>query len=352
MAVRQSPHIPALDGLRGVAALLVVIYHIRGGAIDYDGRPLGDGFLAVDVFFALSGFVLAQAYLWQLRAGMGVCAFMTARLLRLYPLYIAGLAFGIAVALADREWGAAKLSLHAIAGAGVLEAFMLPSRPTHEQLFLINPVAWSLFYELILNLLLAVFWWIGRRALLFVTVVSGAALIGATVHFHTACLGNTWATAGPGFARALFSFCAGIAIQHWRARTGWRFDTCAAACGMAVLIGWLNLPVSRQIRPVFDLAFIMLVSPAILVVAAEAKLCTPWARLAVVAGAISYALYAVHYSAVYPVLNAVAHRRDLNNETTLDVVTAGFVMIMACVAYALSRFYDEPVRRVLRRSLG
>jgi len=81
----------ALDGLRGVAALSVVaahVYFLFGYAF-----PSID--LAVDFFFALSGFVLAHAYGERLRGGMGAGRFMLLRLIRLYPLYILGTTIGL-----------------------------------------------------------------------------------------------------------------------------------------------------------------------------------------------------------------------------------------------------------------
>jgi len=71
----------ALDGLRGVAAVAVMLYHIGG----WTGRPwlAAHGYLAVDFFFCLSGFVLAHAYG---RREIGWLGYMRARLIRLWPL--------------------------------------------------------------------------------------------------------------------------------------------------------------------------------------------------------------------------------------------------------------------------
>ena len=59
----SKPRYEILDGLRGVAAVLVVAYHLfetyYGGSTD---QPINHGYLAVDFFFVLSGFVIGLAY--------------------------------------------------------------------------------------------------------------------------------------------------------------------------------------------------------------------------------------------------------------------------------------------------
>src|SRR5579871_5793528 len=82
-------HFEVLDGLRGSAALMIVLFHIQGITVDF--RPakvlFHHGHLAVDFFFCLSGFVIAYAYdeRWS---KMSVGQFMKARMFRLHPLVL------------------------------------------------------------------------------------------------------------------------------------------------------------------------------------------------------------------------------------------------------------------------
>ena len=83
-----------LDGLRGLAALAVFGAHVPDPLLR-DALPGCD--LAVDLFFALSGFVLAHAYFERLRKGMGVGTFFKRRVIRLYPLYALGTIISLSI---------------------------------------------------------------------------------------------------------------------------------------------------------------------------------------------------------------------------------------------------------------
>jgi peptidoglycan/LPS O-acetylase OafA/YrhL len=91
----SKKHYEILDGLRGIAAIMVVMLHIleifSGG--DHTKLMINHGYLAVDFFFLLSGFVIAHAYddRWN---KMTIGQFFKRRLIRLHPLIIAGMTLG------------------------------------------------------------------------------------------------------------------------------------------------------------------------------------------------------------------------------------------------------------------
>ncbi len=59
----MRPHYPILDGLRGVAAVLVVAFHVcEASSTSHLDQIINHGYLAVDFFFLLSGFVVGYAY--------------------------------------------------------------------------------------------------------------------------------------------------------------------------------------------------------------------------------------------------------------------------------------------------
>lgn len=92
----SKPHYDILDGLRGVAALLVVAFHLFE---TYSGSParqiINHGYLAVDFFYVLSGFVVGYAYDDRWGRTMGLRDFFKRRVVRLHPLYVWGTLLGL-----------------------------------------------------------------------------------------------------------------------------------------------------------------------------------------------------------------------------------------------------------------
>src|ERR1043165_6348331 len=92
----SKPHYPILDGLRGVASVIVVAFHVcEAHATSHADQLINHGYLAVDFFFALSGFVVGYAYddRWT---KMSVTDFFKRRLIRLQPMVVMGMIVGAA----------------------------------------------------------------------------------------------------------------------------------------------------------------------------------------------------------------------------------------------------------------
>ena len=94
-----KPHYNLLDGLRGVAALIVVWYHVHEGYSFASGDPiitgLNHGYMAVDFFFILSGFVIGYAYDDRWKKGFTLGDFFRRRLIRLHPMIVMGFVLGL-----------------------------------------------------------------------------------------------------------------------------------------------------------------------------------------------------------------------------------------------------------------
>ncbi|MGZ8408081.1 MAG: acyltransferase family protein, partial [Caulobacteraceae bacterium] len=145
----------ALDGVRGVAALAVMLFHT--GTWPVIGRMFPSAYLAVDLFFALSGFVVAHAYGARMANGMGVRAFLRARFVRLWPLFALGMAVGLS-AYVIRSLRFDEFDLWALTKSFALQASFLPdlsTRTTDGRMFPMNGPAWSLFFELAVNVVFA-----------------------------------------------------------------------------------------------------------------------------------------------------------------------------------------------------
>jgi peptidoglycan/LPS O-acetylase OafA/YrhL len=159
----------ALDALRGVAALIVAEFHYR---VFFSNVFFTHSYLAVDLFFMLSGFVLSFAYQQRLDSGYSVSTFLKTRAVRLYPLYFAGLIFGVVARVwTVREHGhtlqggfllpfaCSLLMLPVIAGPGYPNPISFP----------FNFPMWSLFFEMVANVYHAVF--LRRRSWIFLAAI-------------------------------------------------------------------------------------------------------------------------------------------------------------------------------------
>lgn len=148
---------PAINGMRGTAALAVAVFH----AYPLFGMQVApSGYLAVDLFFVLSGCVIACAYDAKLGAGMRPLDFMKIRLIRFMPFYLVGLTFGLILELALIVTGspyAIKPPNLVLAVIFALFFLPLPASIARRDIFPLNVPAWSLFYELVVNTLFAVF---------------------------------------------------------------------------------------------------------------------------------------------------------------------------------------------------
>ncbi|MEO6633608.1 MAG: acyltransferase, partial [Mucilaginibacter sp.] len=179
--LQTKQHFEILDGLRGVAALAVVTFHFMEMAYsDYSKNFIGHGFLAVDFFFCLSGFVIGYAYDDRI-AKMGALEFFKSRLIRLHPLVIFGSILGLLAFLFDPFGGHPELySAGKIILVFICSILMVPFPVVTDRafnLFSFNAPAWSLFWEYVANIIYAfVLCKLSHRVLLLLTVISAAAL--------------------------------------------------------------------------------------------------------------------------------------------------------------------------------
>jgi peptidoglycan/LPS O-acetylase OafA/YrhL len=223
----EPKRLAGLDLLRGVAALAVLLLH--GPWPAGVQTPLPRGYLAVDLFFVLSGFVLADAYQHRLGTAAQFGQYCRARMIRLYPLYCAATLLSAVTILAAMTFGT-SIRPGAISGKlleSTATALLFLPTPTQWSVvpavfFPLVFVAWSLFWELLVNLLYGLVS-VHLRPKLFALLI-GVGLAGVIVALHSygsaADLGVVWDGAWAGAARALFSFFTGVAL--FRVRQAYR----------------------------------------------------------------------------------------------------------------------------------
>lgn len=344
-----------LDALRGTAAIGVVMFHI--GAAFWPLAAPG-GYLAVDLFFMMSGVVLSHAYEPRFRSGMSTIGFMRARLIRLYPLYLLGLLLGIAVTVASLlgrnsvHWDVASLTQ-----AALLSLFFLPnfSAAPVDQIFPLNIPCWSLFFELFVNLLFVLAWpWLSTRRLILTVLVTAAVIVWAVVNVGHLDQGSSVATFGVGLARTLFGFCVGVLIARHLPRAQ-RTDSNLGVLAIVALLGLVIFAAPHgSWRQVWDAGCVLLVFPAMVCAATFVDPGPRAQRVATFLGLTSYAVYVLH-SPLSSVMNTVSRHFAGNSPDAahFGAPYVGFAVLVVLLigCWVVDRYFDTPIRNWLSRRL-
>lgn len=367
-----KPHYDLLDGLRGVAALLVVWYHVFEGFQFASGAPVIDfanhGYLAVDFFFILSGFVIGYAYDDRMGRSLSMPAFFGRRLIRLHPMVVMGALIGAVcfAAVGFERWNGTQAPGSAVATALLCALLMLPAVPGtlrevrgNGEMFPLNGPCWSLFFEYIGNILYALLLHrLPTRAL----GVLAAALSGVLVWFTVAdvsgygSLGVGWTLDGVNFMggslRMLVPFTIGLFLARvfkpWRVRGA--FWICAAALLVLLHVPYVESQAGLCVNGIFESSCILVVFPLLVWLGASGvttdRVSTRVCRFL---GNLSYPLYIVHYPLMYIFYAWLIRTRQYTLAETWPqalLVYAGSVLL----AWLCLKFYDVPVRRFLARS--
>jgi peptidoglycan/LPS O-acetylase OafA/YrhL len=288
-----------LDALRGLCALTVVLFHCEG--LFDKGEIFSHGFLAVDMFFVLSGFVIAHGYEARLGGGLSTGRFTWLRLKRLAPVYWVGTLLGavmLATIAAYRPAGA-FYAPGQIAGLSVMALALIPQLTLGGLAYPANPVAWSLLGELAANVAYArQLHALSSRALLGIAVAGWGvcAVIGYAGDLGW-CFGANASDVLTAPLRAIPSFLVGVVL--FRAHRTGRLARLPAVTPLLPLIVWVviaEVPTFGP-TPTFDLIVATLVCPALVALAVRAPQTAP--RPLIWLGAISYPLYASHLSLVF-----------------------------------------------------
>ena len=370
----SKPRYEILDGLRGVAAIIVVAFHLLE---TYSKGPayqiLNHGYLAVDFFFVLSGFVIGYAYddRWN---RMSLKDFFKRRLVRLHPMGIMGsligalfFYFGAAAfpVIAGVQWW--KVLLICLLGCT-----MLPALPSWDirgwgETNPLNGPSWSLLYEYIANILYAL---VIRRFPKFVLglFVAGAAVLTLDLTLNLDLFGllpadrsaaytviGGWSVNPTqiyiGFSRLLYPFFAGLLLSRLGAaiRVRGGFWWCSLLIAAALVMPHVGSVSTPWIDGGYQALVILFVFPLIVSMGAGSRVAG--ARSVAVCtflGEISFPLYITHYPLVYMQMAWVAGNPDAPLGTGIFVNVAIFLLAVG-LAWACLKLYDLPVREWLKR---
>ena len=359
-------HYAILDGLRGVAALMVVLFHLFEAYAHGDPQKqiVNHGYMAVDFFFLLSGFVVAYAYddRWGGQgAGMSQWQFYKRRLVRLQPMIIIGGLIGAALLAFQHSPMFPRLETVAawqVVGVLLLSFVMIPLAPSAEirgwgEIYPLNGPQWSLFYEYVANILYAV----GLRKLSIrwlagLVGVSALALIGLLVLGPRGDVIGGWALDAKGIqiglTRVMFPFFAGVLLMRLGKRIKVRhgFALCSLLLVIALAAPRFGGTERLWVNGLYEAACVILLFPLIVAIGAgEKDVEGPSLRVARFFGDLSYPLYITHYPLIYVYTAWVVDHKIPAAQGA--VVGAGVFVAAVAIAWAALKLYDEPVRRWL-----
>jgi len=321
----------ALDALRGIAALCVMLHH----AEQFYGHPgvFAHAYLAVDFFFMLSGFVISDVYAPRFAADLKLTRFMVARIKRLWPTLAIGVTLGALLALAHGHQPIIIL-IDLVAGLS-----FMPILRGGAGLFILDGVEWSLFFELVANLVHRLgLWRFSNRLLLFLSVASLCGLFTISAYNFGIGVGDRGVSFIAGFIRVAFPYLIGMLLQRMWQRGSRRLV-------VPVFIPIVALPASFVLASIIGPSFawigepmiVALLFPVIIWLGACAKMPPRYTQLSLLGGALSYPIYTIHL----PLIGAGDFVARLVSPPF--GIMARFVALAACIggAWLIARYVEN-----------
>jgi peptidoglycan/LPS O-acetylase OafA/YrhL len=364
-------HYEILDGLRGIAAVIVVMFHILETFTngDHSKQIINHGYLAVDFFFVLSGFVIGYAY--DDRWGkMTLGGFFKRRLIRLHPMIIIGMLIG-----AVTFYFQASSFFPAIAGTPVWKLILvtligftlIPVGSSldirgWQEMHPLNGPAWSLFFEYIANILYALFIRkFSNKLLALIVFIAGLALIHLAVTSPHGDVIGGWSIEPQqfriGLTRLLYPFFAGLLLSRI-AKPGKIKNAFLWSSLLLIII--LSIPriggAQLWQNGIYDSLVIIFIFPAIVFLGASGNVTgkVP-SKINRFLGDISYPIYIIHYPFIYLYMAWIDHHKEFLSGNSpyatwiLVLVSIGVLLSSIICAYACVRLYDIPVRKWLSK---
>lgn len=368
-----KPHYNILDGLRGVAALMVIWFHVFEGYAfaSCDGiiETFNHGYLAVDFFFILSGFVIGYAYDDRWGKNLTMKNFFKRRLIRLHPMVVLGAVLGVITFCIQGsvQWDGTHIAFSMVMLSLLCTMLFIPAIPGagyeirgNGEIFPLNGPYWSLFFEYIGNILYALFIRrLSTKALSVLTILSGIALASFAI-FNVSGYGNIgvgWTLDGLNFAggllRMLFPFSMGMLLS--RNFKPIKVKNAFWICSFT-LIAIFAVPYLEGTEPVctngiYEAFCIIVAFPVLVWIGASGTTTDKKSTMICkFLGDISYPVYVIHYPFMYLFYAWLIKEQLFTLEQTWLAAVCIFIWNIV-LAYLCLKLYDEPVRRFLTKHL-
>lgn len=348
----MKTQINILNGLRGVIAIVVVLFHLLQAYFpDNSNNPLHHAFLAVDFFFLMSGYVIGYAYDHRIQH-LTIAQFMKIRLIRLQPLLVLGLFFGIIGYLFDPFVGNNQtVSTSLVIASFMLCFLMLPSSSLpnrSDETFSLNGATWSLSQEYLVNLLYAI---IGKRisnkVLMLLVAFAALALLFVAKRFGNLHYGWGWSHIWVAPIRALFPFLAGLLMF----RMNWKIKLKHAFPILSILLLVIFFLPKQRMNGLYESLCVILAFPLIIAVAVGSNVSKKMETFCDFLGQISYPIYILNNPFIYLYTHWVILQRP--GPIVAVVSSIGFILFIFSLAIIANKNYDTPIRKWLTaRTMG
>lgn len=345
---QTKQHFLTLDGLRGVAAMAIVVFHFMEVIItDFSKNFIAHGYLAVDFFFCLSGFVVAHAYDDRIDQ-MGITAFYKQRLKRLHPLVVLGSVLGLLAFLfdpfSDAASGYSPLRILVLFG---LSAMLIPYPVMEDRyfnLFGLNAPSWSLFWEYVANILYVLLLVkLNRKWLLAMAVVSAVVIVYIARTSGSLIGGWNGTTFWHGGARMLFSFLTGMCILRYNLI----LKNKIGFIGLSVLlIAAFLIPYNNTTNWIAEPVIVLFYFPLLIALGAGSTPLPRHENSCRFSGRLSYPLYITHYFVLWSFGSYFSKMKPSGEMLTLVVISLIFLQLL--VAYLAVKYFDTPLKRKLK----
>lgn len=373
----SKPRYEILDGLRGVAAILVVAFHLFESYVPVlHEQIINHGYLAVDFFFVLSGYVIGYAYDDRWGPRMNTWDFIKRRLVRLHPMYLMGTFIGLLLfyftdgpmfpLVNETPWWRAIVAF-------LIAVFMVPQWPKldirgWQEINPLNGATWTLTWEYVANLLYAFFIrhlrtpllgvLVGLSAFFTVDIAMDLDVFNVLGPYHGYTMAGGWGLSPDqlymAFGRLFYPFFCGLLLFRLgkkitiKKNAWWWLALLVTVILAMPEVGGKGAP---WMNGVYICICILVLFPLIVITGAgstvEGKTAT---KLCKFLGEISYPLYVTHYPLIYIQMNWLANHRDAPVGQHIMVSVSIFIISIAAT-WAVYKLYDLPVREWLRKKV-
>lgn len=352
---------------------MVVWYHVfegfafaQGGAI----TTFNHGYLAVDFFFMLSGFVISYAYDDRWSKGLTIGNFFKRRLIRLHPMVVMGAIIGTLSFLlgGSLKWDGQTTSLGWVMLAMFMGMCLIPAYPGagydvrgNGEMYSLNGPTWSLFFEYIGNIVYAlIIRKLSGRGLAILTILLGIGLgwFAVTDVSGYGMIGVGWTLDTinflGGLVRMLFPFTMGMLLaRNFRAiKVKGIFWIAIAALFALFSVPYIPACGEICLNGAFEFLCILVFFPTIIWLGASGatshKISTGTCNFL---GAISYPLYVVHYPVMYLFYQWLIKEQIFALDECWPVVLC-VMGTSVLLAWITLKFWETPVRKWLEKRLG